>query len=80
MVKKRKEAWDAYRRTDVNNSNFDLNDRDEIAAITGWNCAKDKGRAEAFRRYNRTGVNNSEYDLNDRDWAVSMLDGIKYHD
>lgn len=80
MTKNRKEAWDAYRRTGVNNSDYDLNDRDEIAAVTGWNCARDRGRAEAFRNYHRTGVNNSEYDLNDRDRAMSMLGGIKYRD
>lgn len=80
MAQKRKEAWDEYRRTGVNNSNFDLNDRDEIAAITGWNCARDKGRADAFRNYHRTGVNHSEYDLNDYDQVNSILDSIKYRD
>lgn len=80
MAKNRKEAWDEFRRTGVNNSNFDLNDRDEIAAITGWNCARDKGRVDAFRNYHRTGVNNSEYDLNDRDQIKSILDDLKYRE
>ena len=80
MAQKRKDACDEYRRTGVNNSNFDLNDRDEIAAITGWNCERNKGREDAFRDYHRTGVNNSEYDLNDRDLTMSILDGIKYRD
>ncbi|MBD5175394.1 MAG: hypothetical protein HDT06_06200 [Bacteroidales bacterium] len=77
MAKNRKDAWDEYRRTGVNNSNFDLNDRDEIAAITGWNCARDKGRADAFRKYHRTGVNHSEYDLTDHDQISSILNDRK---
>lgn len=80
MNKSRKEAWDRYRRTGVNKSNYDLNDRDEIAAITGWDCANDKGRASAFHDYHRTGVNRSEYNLNDFDQMNSILDGIKYRD
>ena len=73
MAKSRKDAWDEFRRTGRNKSNFDLNDRDEIAAITGWNCARDKGRAEAFRNYHRTGVNHSEYDLTDHDQIRSIF-------
>ena len=80
MAKRRKDAWGAYRRTGVNNSKFDLNDQDEIAAITGWNCERDKGRADAFRKYHRTGVNHSEYDLTDHDQVNSILDSIEYRD
>ena len=78
MTKTRKEAWDEYRRTGLNNSRFDLNDYDEIAAITGWDCARDKGRSEAFRDYHRTGVNHSEYDLTDHDQIASILDDRKH--
>lgn len=77
MTKNRKKAWDEYRRTGINKSNFDLNDRDEIAAITGWDCARNKGRAEAFRNYHRTGVNHSEYDLTDHDQIRSIFSDRK---
>lgn len=77
MAKNRKEAWDAYRRTGKNTSRFDLNDYDEIAAITGWDCARDKGRAQAFRDYHRTGINHTEYDLTDHDQIRSIFDNIK---
>ena len=78
MKKTRTDAWSEYRRTGRNNSEYDLNDYDEIAAHTGWNCARDKGRAEAFREYHRTGVNHSEYDLNDRDFIKSVLRDVRY--
>lgn len=74
MANTRKEAWDEYQRTGYNNISHDLTDRDEIATLTGWDCARDNGRAEAFREYNRTGRNNSEYDLNDRNRIASILD------
>lgn len=78
MKKTRTDAWSEYRRTGRNNSEHDLNDYDEIAARTGWNCARNEGRAEAFREYYRTGVNNSEYDLNDRDFIESVLRDVRY--
>lgn len=33
----RKEAWEEYMKTGENHSEHDLNDYDQIAAITGWN-------------------------------------------
>lgn len=78
MGKTRTDAWSEYRRIGRNNSRYDLNDSDEVAARTGWNCARDKGRAEAMRKYYRTGVNHSEYDLNDRDFVMSVLKDVKY--
>lgn len=74
MARNRKEAWCEYHRTGQNNSKYDLNDYDEIAAITGWDCARDKGRADAFRRYHETGENHSNYNLNDPDRIASILD------
>ena len=78
MKKTRTDAWREYRRTGHNNSEYDLNDYDEIATRTGLNCARDKGRAEAFREYYRTGVNHSEYDLNNRDFIKSVLKDVRY--
>lgn len=79
MVKNRNMTWDEYHRTGETNSNFNLNNREEIASITGWSCARDNGRANAFCNYYCTGVNCSEYDLKKRNRMMSVLDGIKYH-
>lgn len=73
MKKTREDAFCEYRRTGRNRSEFDLNDPDEVAALTGWNCARNEGRANAFSDYYHVGVNHSEYDLNDRDFINSML-------
>lgn len=73
MAKSRAEAFRDYHRTGRNNSNYDLNDYDEIAALTGWKCARNERRAEAFRQYNRDGVNHSNFDLTDRDEMNSIL-------
>lgn len=78
MANNRQQAWTDYRRTGKNNSRYDLNDYDEIAAITGWNCARNEGRAQAFRDYHRTGENHSEYDLNDPDFVNSVLKDGNY--
>ena len=72
--KNRADAYKNYIRTGRNDSQYDLNDYDEIAAITGWNVGRNPGRVEAFKEYHRTGENRSNYNLNDLDFLKAVLD------